>query len=732
MKNYTKLLIILFLILGGLFATSFVYAGTISKPSNNLGLVGYWSMDEGRGNTVSDFSGNGNDGTLEGDPQWVDGRHGKALDFDGSSDYVAIDNLYYNSGGEIPYLTVSAWVKIPEGGGSWSILDYDRSEYFTFAEGRLVTDGTVEFDTTSSGGSVDDFGGTTNIEDGNWHHVAAVFDSSDTNDKKIYVDGELDNEKNAYGDGVALGTGVTRYGFIGDGSEASSFDGGRNSLYYQGKVDEIRLYHRALSDSEIQDLYNRGLAKITQPDRTGLVAHWKFDEGRGQTTGDSSFNTNSGTLNLGTSGNTSVANAWTDGRYGQALQLDGSGTVDGTTYGDHVEIPESITRTDNYPDGVTYSIWLKADNDAVDRMALFRGASTIRHIEIYSDSKKFRTEAAKQNGYSFGTGNFPDEIKGKWSHFTIVFANNEANRPVRWYQNGTLFYTGDMTSGDYPDTEYFSFGSIGRSTGNTSYTYAKSFDGTIDDVRIYSKALTEDEIEGLYESTQHKVNVSQNNKLTDGLVGMWSFDGPDLSGSTANDVSGNSNDGTLNGEPQPVIGKIGQALEFDGDYIQLPSSLENELDGNPEATLSMWIKLNSDQNSASNSGIIQLSGYDNSNGNLYYYHDSSREGGIWLDVFRTNRVFTGDWQPSFPGIVWHNLVVTTSPGTNGWKMYLNGDLKYQTTGQSEVSVKSSLFGGFRVGQNSGGRSLRGKIDNVRIYNRALSQKEIQRLYRIGR
>src|SRR6056297_3645452 len=722
MKNYTKLLIILFLILGGLFATSFVYAGTISKPSNNLGLVGYWSMDEGRGNTVSDFSGNGNDGTLEGDPQWVDGRHGKALDFDGSSDYVAIDNLYYNSGGEIPYLTVSAWVKIPEGGGSWSILDYDRSEYFTFAEGRLVTDGTVEFDTTSSGGSVDDFGGTTNIEDGNWHHVAAVFDSSDTNDKKIYVDGELDNEKNAYGDGVALGTGVTRYGFIGDGSEASSFDGGRNSLYYQGKVDEIRLYHRALSDSEIQDLYNRGLAKITQPDRTGLVAHWKFDEGRGQTTGDSSFNTNSGTLNLGTSGNTSVANAWTDGRYGQALQLDGSGTVDGTTYGDHVEIPESITRTDNYPDGVTYSIWLKADNDAVDRMALFRGASTIRHIEIYSDSKKFRTEAAKQNGYSFGTGNFPDEIKGKWSHFTIVFANNEANRPVRWYQNGTLFYTGDMTSGDYPDTEYFSFGSIGRSTGNTSYTYAKSFDGTIDDVRIYSKALTEDEIEALYESTQHKVNVSQNNKLTDGLVGMWSFDGPDLSGSTANDVSGNSNDGTLNGEPQPVIGKIGQALEFDGsdDYVEVTSDASAAGLIPDHITISFWSKRYNGGNEYSCEVVVNNSYY------LRMDNDNNIDFRIWTDLDGDSGNFSGG---SFNFREWYHVVGVF----NGEIMdvYVDGELRTSKNHQGVLDKSSSPL--FFIGRTSGGSYImEGLLDSVRIYSRALSEKEVQRLYRMGR
>ncbi len=214
------------------------------------------------------------------------------------------------------------------------------------------------------------------------------------------------------------------------------------------------------------------------------------------------------------------------------------------------------------------------------------------------------------------------------------------------------------------------------------------------------------------------------------LVGWWNFN--EGSGTTAGDISGYDNHGTIVGATHTdgVPGTGGSALSFSGssNYVQLPSSLENELNGIPGASLSMWIKLNSDQNSASNSGIIQLSGSTSSNGNLYYYTDSSRDGGIWLDIFRTNRVFTGDWQPTFPGIIWHNLVVTTTPGTNGWKMYLNGILRYQTSGQAEVFVDSSLFGGFRIGENSGSRQLRGNIDDVRIYSRALTAQEIQTLY----
>lgn len=185
--------------------------------------------------------------------------------------------------------------------------------------------------------------------------------------------------------------------------------------------------------------------------------------------------------------------------------LQGNGTTDSVTHGDNISVPEAVTKTTDYPAGCTYSIWLKVDPNAVDRMSLFRGSGTIRHIEINSIGKNFRTEAAQQNGYSFGTGNFPDDVRGVWSHFVIVFAESEPSRPVRWYQNGTLFHTGNMTGGTNPDTEYFSFSSIGRSTGNTSYTYAKSFHGTVRDFRIYNRVLTPDEIK-----LQHKLTSGNN------------------------------------------------------------------------------------------------------------------------------------------------------------------------------------------------------------------------------
>ena len=61
--------------------------------------------------------------------------------------------------------------------------------------------------------------------------------------------------------------------------------------------------------------------------------------------------------------------------------------------GANIIVPEDITNTSLYPQGCSYSFWLKADANSVDRMSLLFGASTVGHIEIYSTSKYFRTEA---------------------------------------------------------------------------------------------------------------------------------------------------------------------------------------------------------------------------------------------------------------------------------------------------------------------------------------------------
>jgi hypothetical protein len=214
-------------------------------------------MDETSGTTVEDVKGN-NNGTASG-TTIIDGKYRKARSFDGTDDYVALD-MFFNS--PLDKFTVTSWVKIPTNGGDWSIVDFDRSEYFTCAagipSGSYSGEGNyVGFHTTDEGGTIDDMWSSATVRDENWHFISWVFDSSEINDKKIYIDGNIDTLKDAYATGTKIGhSGVTRYGFIGDGSEATSFNGTRNNIYYEGIIDEVLIFNTSLTQTQIENLYN--------------------------------------------------------------------------------------------------------------------------------------------------------------------------------------------------------------------------------------------------------------------------------------------------------------------------------------------------------------------------------------------------------------------------------------------------------------------------------------------
>ncbi|NQX96625.1 MAG: PKD domain-containing protein [Flavobacteriales bacterium] len=215
-----------------------------------------------------------------------------SLQFDGTNDYVAL-NMSYTNPGEIDELTVEAWINTSFSGSSysdnWAIVDFDRSEYYNFY--IRGDNGQVGFSTKANGGSIHDFSsGTSNsVNDGNWHHIAAVYDGTD---KVIYIDGvEVARNINTHG-GSNLGSGTNRFGFIGDGSEATTFNAGRNNIYFEGKIDNVRIWNTTRSGSEI--LTNKDACILNG--ENNLIAAYNFNESSGSTLNDVTGNGNNGTL----------------------------------------------------------------------------------------------------------------------------------------------------------------------------------------------------------------------------------------------------------------------------------------------------------------------------------------------------------------------------------------------------------------------------------------------------
>ena len=182
----------------------------------------------------------------------------------------------------------------------------------------------------------------------------------------------------------------------------------------------------------------------------------------------------------------------------------------------------------------------------------------------------------------------------------------------------------------------------------------------------------------------------------------------------ARDYFGNAT--TVNGSSgiSYIDGKIGRAISFDNSstgYLSAPE-ISTYLHGKPEASIALWVK-----KSAVQYGFLQLSGYSSSNGNLYPYQTTTK---VYLDVFRTNRL--GPIYMPTSVLEWHHLVITQKPGQ--WKLYQNGVLVNTSGADATVSTDYLQF---ELGRNSGSRYAYGDFDDVRIYDHALSEKEVSDL-----
>ena len=198
------------------------------------------------------------DNTTSKSPTLTTDRYGneeKAYSFDGN-DYIALNK--YVTANSISEITVCAWVLSADTINDKFIISFDRSESYRLA----LKDGGntyVGWDTTDSNGKTDDLRTLVSYEDEKWHHICGWYKKSSTAvDKKIFVDADMvkSHSSNTHS-GRNLGNSV-RYGYIGWGSEASSFDGNGNvhqDDFMKGKIDDVRIYSRSLSDEEISALY---------------------------------------------------------------------------------------------------------------------------------------------------------------------------------------------------------------------------------------------------------------------------------------------------------------------------------------------------------------------------------------------------------------------------------------------------------------------------------------------
>jgi len=198
------------------------------------------------------------------------------------------------------------------------------------------------------------------------------------------------------------------------------------------------------------------------------------------------------------------------------------------------------------------------------------------------------------------------------------------------------------------------------------------------------------------------------------LVGWWKFD--EGSGTIAYDSSSNGNDGTLNGGPVWVVGKIGGALEFDGadDFVSVPDKPYITFSSSDSYTLATWVYV--PEVPGGWSGIVTKGRQSGSDASYY---------GIWIgDNGGTPTWYFGTW-PTWGSAVaetgWYHVAVVQDGAAGTKLLYLNGEVDAQTVAQAGDAAGNLVIGS----DQEPGDCFAGITDDVRLYSRALTEAEIQ-------
>jgi len=502
-------------------------AGSEALAADSLtrGLVGYWNFDEGAGQTANDSSDSNNDGTLTNmqNEDWVQGKIGTALDFDGVDDYVEVVS---SAGDELDItgaLSIGFWMRNDAAANGLSLIGKIPSAGVnhyacrTFASAAAISCQTRD-------GSLNDVVTVSNTNDGNWHYILFTHDGN--GNLEIFFDGVSEATETGVGDSVSSSDNV----FIGAQS------GGANG--FNGAIDEVRVYNRALSAAEIKMLYNRG----------GPVGHWKFDEGSGTTAYDSSGNENNGTLT-----NMATSTVWVSGKYGTALDFDAT---------DDLVNAGSDSSLDNLA-VITISAWIKPTSFNPFPRIITKGFSN-GFVMFLAGGGGFGNNSVFFRLNTSGGGSVNAEaiaadnsiVLNQWQH---VVATADSSLVPRLYINGTEVAYATQTTGIGARDDDSAIDVI---IGNV-VAEDRPFQGLIDDVRVYGYARTAGEIRLDYNAGfAARFGGSPAKDINRGLVGYWNFD--EGTGQTAADATDNSNDGTLTSGTAWVFGKVGAAVQFNG------------------------------------------------------------------------------------------------------------------------------------------------------------------------
>jgi choice-of-anchor C domain-containing protein len=648
------------------------------------GLVSWWKGEGSGRDSVDD-----NNATLMNAISFTNGKVGQAFDFNGTDSQISFGNTVGNFGTDD--FSVEFWIKTTATAHESVIEKWPRCGYASMWEIRIggpspfSGPGRLEAVTESdtAGNDVNAISSGRAINDGSFHHVAFVRRGTTL---AFYIDGVLDVATN-----ILSGT-VSRINNTADLTVGRSVCTGIDGTSpFNGQMDEISIYNRALTESEIQAIYTAGSAgkcapvgnPTCVPAPVGLVSWW---------TGNGNANDIAGGNNGTLQGNATFA----EGDVGQGFTFDGNG--DGVRIGNP---PNLQLQT------FTIEAWVKRSS-----------ATQVSASSIYGEIVGYGWEGYvfgfRNDGRLFLSKNAVSEVDStttitdtNWHHVaitksgsTVIFLIDGTAGPAVTYDTTFLFYTDLMI-------------------GAVNNTVDASFLGQIDELAIYNRALSTTEVQAIYDAGSAG-KCSQTSPAcvnpASGLVGWWKGDGNSI------DAIG-TNSGTVSGNTGFSAGIVGEAFSFDGDR-------DSVVLGNPAAlrlqdfAIEAWIKrANTNLASLDTSQVGSIFGYGYG-GYTFVLSDGGQLslGKVGFSAVTSTRSVTDT--------NWHHVAVTKVAGNV--RFYVDGvgetapDYNPGFYFESDAQIGAALWDGSHPTA-----SFLGLIDEVSVYNRALAAGEVASIFAAG-
>ncbi len=664
------------------------------------GLVLYWKLDGDSNDSLS--INNGSDTNIV----YTNGKLKDCASFDGASSYISSPGNGLPTGGQSR--TYSAWVFPVSYTGPNGIIIYAGNSSSPPNQSFCL------YQTEISGlyyifsdGYNGDNNLTVPIQDlavlNEWSFICFTLDGSKYS---YYLNGTLRLTGNFI---VPINTNGTSFVV---GNRQDSYVG-----YWDGQIDEVGVWNRALSSDEVFKLYNNGIGRQYSFEKTlvnsttnleeNLVAYWKL-------------NGNSNDI-FGLKNGVDTNIIYESGKVGECARFDGATSV--------IKVGDS---NDYFLGTRNFGIcaWVKRD------------VTGVRHV-VFCQVNAFGADNTLS--FNFEINNLNNLTFNIYDGIIVINASSVAISDTDWHfisvtrRGNFLDFYKDGFLGDTLPFNYTLQDSIYNMAIGAPGDYAGGlfFQGLIDEVGFWHRTLTQRDILSLYNNgvgRSHpfqKLPITNNASLAQGLISYWKLDGD------SNDAI-NSNNGT-DTNVSYISGKIGQSASFNGttSKILIPGKVANSSQG----TISCWVKFNSLGNTEyiygyggdSNQALFGIQTFDVGGGNFRFWIAARDAAASFLNlVHGSTNLTTG---------VWYHVVFQS----NGilYTMYVNGVAETLTvfTGLNDgkwndivtTTNDYTSIGTLVINADMGNTYLvDATIDEVAVWDRELTEGEVTQLYNNGK